>query len=982
MSTRSTDDALASRTSADASCDASEACCDQTEECCGAEKDVVGSCSFSALGADALVSKATAGQTEKCCGAEKVDLGPCSSSPRSADAPASKVTPDALCAASTGCSGQTEKRCGTEEVDLGLCSSNTPCASNLYGCSGSSCCGDAPSAAPHREPSSLAVAKSSSVDVEKGTLVLEHVLLSVQGLTCAGCESKLSRSLASLPAVHNLQTSLVLSQAEFDLDESAITVDEVIRSVKRTAGFGCERVASKGQDLDVVVGDAADFVNRMKPAGTRSCDPPIYDVVRLDKQTVRVTYDAKMIGARDLLQTYFDPWARVAPPRAHSALGAGASHVRKTAYMTTLSAILTIPVLVLAWAPLVPRDIHYGAVSLALATIVQVVVAGPFYPSALRSLVFTGVIEMDLLIVLSTTTAYVFSVVSFAYEVAGRPLSTGSFFETSTLLVTLIMLGRLVSAVARQKAVESISVRSLQSTTALVMGPDGSEASEVDARLLQYGDVLKVAPESCLPTDGTVLSGASEVDESLVTGESRPVEKRAGSSVIAGSVNGSGALIVRLTRLPGENTISEIAGMVDAAKFSKPKVQELADRVAGYFVPIVLALTIVTFSIWVGVGMAVREQSGASAVVQAITYAVSVLIVSCPCAIGLAVPMVVVIAGGVAATRGVVFKSGQTIEVARKVKHVVFDKTGTLTKGRLCVVAELYLGSKEASAALVLGLTSGIKHPVSAAVAGHLVAQDIPPVGLEDVRTVTGSGVEGRRGGKTVRAGNCRWLGVEDLAPVKSLLSRGLTVFCAVHGDDLVALYGLEDTLRPDASAVVSELGRRGIAVSMVSGDDAGPVSSTAATLGLPAARVRSRCSPADKQRYVEDIMGREGEVVMFCGDGTNDAVALAQAGIGVHMNEGTDVAHSAADVVLIRPFLRGVLVLIDVSRASYHRIVFNFAWAFVYNSLAILLAAGAFVNARVPPQYAGLGEIVSVLPVILIALQLRWARMASDSIG
>lgn len=726
-------------------------------------------------------------------------------------------------------------------------------------------------------------------------------------------------------------------------------------------------------------------------AGALACEPPIYDVVQLDKQTVRITYDAKRVGARDLLEGHFEASARLAPPRANPALGAGASHVRKTAYMTALSAVLTIPVLVLAWAPLAPHEILYGAVSLALATVVQVVVAGPFYPSTLRSLVFSRIIEMDLLIVLSTTTAYVFSVVSFALEVAGRPLATGSFFETSTLLVTLIMLGRLVSALARQKAVESISVRSLQTPTALLVegDGDGDGVTEVDVRLLQSGDVLKVAPDSRLPTDAVVVSGASDVDESMVTGESRTVEKRAGSSVVAGSVNGGGVLMVRLTRLPGDNTISEIAGMVDAAKFSKPKMQEIADRVAGRFVPVVLALTIITFVVWVAVGRAVRRERAATAVVRAITYAVSVLIVSCPCAIGLAVPMVVVIAGGVAAKRGVVFKSGQTMETARKVHHVVFDKTGTLTRGRLSVAAEVYLvddddddDAREAIAAAVLGLTSDIRHPVSLAVAGHLRARAVKPAGLLDVRSVAGSGVEATWAGKTMRGGNSGWLEVEGHPFVGGLLARGLTVFCVASGDELVAAFGLEDSLRPDAAEVVAELGRRGIAVSMVSGDDAGAVRAVASTLGLPAARVQARCTPAGKQAYVRELMERGGGVVLFCGDGTNDAVALAQADIGVHMNEGTDVAQSAADVVLVRPRLRGVLALIDVSRASYHRVVGNFAWAFVYNTLAILLATGAFVNARISPQYAGLGEIVSVLPVILIALQLRWARMASDRSG
>ena len=263
---------------------------------------------------------------------------------------------------------------------------------------------------------------------------------------------------------------------------------------------------------------------------------------------------------------------------------------------------------------------------------------------------------MDLLVVLSTSTAYIFSIVAFAYQAIGSPVPIGEFFEISTLLVTLIMLGRLVSAFARQKAVESVSLRSLQDQTAVLCDSGSINSQEIDARLLQYGDLFKVAPDSRVTTDGVIVTGTTEIDESMVTGESQPVEKHLGFSVIAGSINGSGVIVARLTNLPGHNTISTIAAMVDEAKFQKPKTQELVDIVAGYFVPVILILTIITFVVWIAIGLSVRHQGGGTAVVTAITYGVSVLIVSCPCAIGLCVPMVIVVAGGAAAKHGVMFK--------------------------------------------------------------------------------------------------------------------------------------------------------------------------------------------------------------------------------------------------------------------------------------------------------------------------------------
>ncbi|KIV84219.1 copper-translocating P-type ATPase, variant [Exophiala sideris] len=902
---------------------------------------------------------------DKCCGSEKIG---CSTAKEDGccGVETSKIVPSPPESCWTG----------ADKGITGMKATNASCpgsgSSNQDGCSKDACCVGSGSGSGSGEEISFAKHDekvTDHIDIEKGCLAVEHVVLDVQGLTCVGCETKLFRSLHDIPGVCNLRTSLVLSQAEFDLDEKAGPVAEVIKAVERNTGFACQRLNNEGQEVDVVVDDAKAFVERKYPDG-------VTQMIAADKRIVRIKYDAKIIGVRTLLEKSFNKPLTLADPRGSSELESGKRHVRHTAWITLLSSILTIPVLVLAWASLPPRPIVYGSASLVLATIVQVAIAGPFYPSALRALIFTHVIEMDLLIVLSTSTAYIFSVVSFAYQVAGRPLPTGEFFETSTLLVTLIMLGRWVGAFARQRAVESVSIRSLQAATAVLCDADGRGDREIDARLLQYGDLFKVTPDSRITTDGMIVSGMTEVDESMVTGESLPVEKHPGSAVIAGSLNGSGVLVVRLTHLPGNNTISTIAAMVDEAKFSKPKTQELVDIVASYFVPVILILTIVTFAIWVAIGISVRHQNSGRAVVNAIAYAISVLIVSCPCAIGLAVPMVVVIAGGVAAKHGVVFKSAMAIETARNVSHVVFDKTGTLTQGELSVAEAVYLSNKDDLVeSITLGLTCDSKHPVSAAISTYLKEKGVDAAKIGDSKSVTGKGVEGTFDGANVRCGNTRWLSAETLPEVQDLLAKGLTVFGVAIHDQLIAVFGLSDCLRPDSHSVVTELQKRNIAISIVSGDDTGAVEAVAAKLGIPASHVRSRCTPSDKQVYLKNLMADEKKVVIFCGDGTNDAVALAQADIGVHMNSGSDVAQTAADVVLVRPYLGGILVLLDLSKAALHRIFFNFAWSFVYNLFAILLAAGAFVNARIPPQYAGLGEIVSVVPVILIALHLRWFK-------
>ncbi|KAL9469244.1 hypothetical protein ACSS6W_010938 [Trichoderma asperelloides] len=809
-------------------------------------------------------------------------------------------------------------------------------------------------------------------DIENQSAGKEHVVLSISGMTCTGCETKLNRTLATVPAVKDLKTSLVLSRAEFNIDLRLGSVEEVMKHLERTTEFKCERVQNKGSGLDLIVPtEPTKFLNQTWPDG-------VIDMALVDDQTVRVAFDPKIVGARDLVEKIWGPPIELAPPRGDPSLEASGKHVRQVGYMMLLSAILTIPVLVMAWAPLPKREVAYSSASLALATIVQFIIAGPFYPKALKALVFSKVVEMDLLIVLSTSAAYVFSVVSFAYLIIGKPLSTGQFFETSTLLVTLIMVGRWVAALARQRAVESISIRSLQASTAILVDQESGTEREIDARLLQYGDTFKVLPDSRIPTDGTVIKGSSEVDESMLTGESRPVEKYPKSVVIAGSINGSGVMTVRLNRLPSDNTICAIAAMVDEAKLLKPKLQDLADRVASYFVPIVVALATITFIIWIAVGVTVRGYDGSEATIQAITYTITVLIVSCPCAIGLAVPMVIVIASGIAAEKGIVFKSADAIEVAHKTSHVVFDKTGTLTRGKLSVVAQNHVDKGKLP--LLLGLIENSRHPVSLAVATHLKEAGIIASAVGEPKSITGKGVVTILGGQVLRAGNSRWVNVMEHELVQPMLAQGYTVFCFTIDNTLEAVYGLEDELRPDAVETIRTLQKRGISAHVVSGDDDGAVQTLASKLGIPSDLVRSRSSPADKKEYIQKLLGtttvRKQPVIVFCGDGTNDAVALAQATIGVHMNEGTDVAQSAADVVLMRPSLGGILTMMNVSRKSVNRVKFNFVWSFIYNAFAVLLAAGAFVNARIPPEFAGLGELVSVLPVIAAAVLLRWSTI------
>ncbi|ORY08525.1 E1-E2 ATPase-domain-containing protein, partial [Clohesyomyces aquaticus] len=842
------------------------------------------------------------------------------------------------------------------------------------------CCSKIPNMS--RELKVSDASSSSATDVERGPAQFLRVVLAIGGLKCGCCESGISKAFRNIPAIKNHQVNIVLARVEFDLDIGLLSIDEAVSQLSRITGYTFEKQEEpEGQILEVLVNNPRHILEGGKPYGVLLIDPS-----SLFQHTVRIHYDAKLIGARDVFEYYQQlipgQDLQLAHPRDHPSLVIGAHQTKKACIMFAVSLLFTIPVLVLAWA-FDQTNLTYAHASLALATVVQLIATREFVPGALKTLIYSQSFEMDFLVALSTTTAYVFSVVLYVYQVKGRPLSleTRSFFETSTLLVTLILLGRVVNEFARLRAAKAVSFRSLQAEQALLIISGHNlprEFRTIDARLLQYGDSFKIPPHTRIVTDGDVIYGGSEVDESVMTGESLPVAKGLGHKVYAGTVNGSGELIVTLTALPHENSISKIAAMVESAELSKPKVQALADQIAGWFVPAIMAIGTIVLLTWVLVERyGQRQASWQQAVITAITYAIATLIVSCPCAIGLAVPMVVLIAGGVSARYGIIFRDSQKLEIARNATDIVFDKTGTLTTGQLTVVeAVFHIALENEVKGLIMGLLADSKHPVATATYKWLEENRqnrakegirINPAEIVAINSVPGGGVEGvcTKTKVLVRAGNPAWLSVK-------VLDSPHTILCVTVAGGLVATFRLQDRPRFAAGGVVKLLAERGITVHMISGDSAGAVNEIAHTLSISKQQTHSRLKPGDKQKYIQSLQ-ENGRVVLFVGDGTNDSVALKQADVGVHMNHGSDVAKSASDVVLMTTRLLDIPILLDISQAAFRRIMFNFGWSAVYNLVAILMAAGAFVKFRIPPAYAGLGELVSVLPVVFIAFQLRW---------
>ncbi|RVD80918.1 uncharacterized protein DFL_008802 [Arthrobotrys flagrans] len=809
--------------------------------------------------------------------------------------------------------------------------------------------------------------RTRETDIENAA-ARQHIFLGVAGMTCTGCSRKVINVLNGVKGVSSVNVTFVTGVAEFDLDLTVSNLQQVIPRIEKETGFKFSQIVSNHQTLDLQVDPA---VTKAVSEQLRSIR--VESVERIGKLTYRVNYDPAVIGARTLLSSI--KGASLAPPGNDAKLVNGRRRLLRMALNTGIAMALTIPILVLNWSSNPVPYSKLSIVSLVLATFVQALAIPEFYAGAITSLVYSRVIEMDMLVVISITAAYAYSVVAFALTHAGHVLETGEFFETSSLLITLVLLGRLIAAVAKVRAISAVSLRSLQAEKALLVVPSSSTV-EIDARLLQLGDSFIVPAHSRIVTDGIVVNGKSPVDESMITGENVPVPKAIGDEVIAGTINCSSPLTIHMTRLPGKNSITDIANLVENALAAKPRIQDLADKLAGYFIPVVICIAFVVFGIWMAIALKLRGENGGGAVGVAITYSIAVLAVSCPCALGLAVPMVLVIAGGVAARSGVIIKQADVIERGHKVTDVVFDKTGTITKGDLAVVHEQFFPRLHAPDVLSIAksVTKENQHPVSMAVATHLNSCGF--ANLENVESIPGAGIQCEWQGSIIKAGNPYWLNIEDQPEVSMLIEQGMSLFCITFDSTLVAVFGLKANIRDEAKQVIADLQRRDIDCHIVSGDGPRVVEDVAAAVGIPLSKIASRHSPAQKQHYVKELMSA-GRTVLFCGDGTNDAVAVAQANVGVQIGTTSDITRGTADVVLLGG-LDGVLMLLDISKRSSRRIIFNFIWSAVYNVFAILLAGGAFVKARIPPAYAGLGEIVSVVPVIVAALTLSKTKRAN----
>ncbi|HEU5440072.1 MAG TPA: heavy metal translocating P-type ATPase [Ktedonobacterales bacterium] len=775
-------------------------------------------------------------------------------------------------------------------------------------------------------PVPVPAAPAPATTPETGERAIE---LAISGMTCASCVRRVERGLAKVPGVASASVNLATERASVSYDSASVSPADLIAAVER-AGYGAEE-RSPVAPAPTTVEDAGQLP--------------------LDADTLR--------RQREL------------------------AHKRNT---LLLGIALSIPVVVLSMF-FMNRFPGENLLLLALTAPIWGYVGWDFHRTAIRVLRHFGA-NMDVLISLGSTAAFLMSVVAtFLPGVVGAT----TFYDTTALIVTLIYLGKYLEARAKGQTSEAIRrLMGLRAHVAHVVR-DGREV-DLSIEQIEVDDELIVRPGEKVPTDGVVLSGASSVDESMLTGESLPVEKDVGDAVIGATINQIGMLRMRATKVGGETMLAGIIRMVEQAQGSKAPIQRLADTVAGIFVPAVLVIALLTFVGWSVAGYVfgfqpatVMSAAATQPWIVALVAAIAVLVVACPCALGLATPTAIMVGTGQGAESGVLIRGGASLERVHAVRAIVLDKTGTITRGKPeltdVLVATTSALDEQALLRQVAAAESASEHPLARAIVAGAQARRIEPAaGVDAFQAIPGGGVSARVGGHDVLVGTRRLLaehGVDaaSMEPeLRQLEAAGKTAMLVAVDGALVGALGVADTVKVGSAEAIERLQGQGIQVWMLTGDNRRTAGAVAAQVGIPTDHVLAEVLPDQKAAQVQRLQG-QGLVVAFAGDGINDAPALAQADVGIAMGTGTDIAMEAADITLVKGNLRSVATALDLSRATLRVIKQNLFWAFAYNTLLIPIAVASpaipFLRENAP-IFAAAAMALSSVTVVSNSLRLR----------
>jgi len=842
--------------------------------------------------------------------------------------------------------------------------------------------------------------------------------LRIKGMACTSCSESIERALLMVPGVKKAAVGLALEEAKVHFDPNITSRDILIEAIE-DAGFGADLI-SYGDDVNKMH-LKLEGVN--SPEDTKLIQSVLETVEGVNNvewdtvgQTIKVAYDPDVTGPRLLIQRIQDAAqppnffnaSLYSPPKQREA----ERHHEIMSYRNQFlwSCLFSVPVFLFAMVlPMLPPFGDwlfykiYNNMTLGmllrwlLCSPVQFIIGWRFYIGAYHALK-RGYSNMDVLVALGTNAAYFYSVYIILKALTSNSFEGQDLFETSSMLVSFILLGKYLEVVAKGKTSDALSkLTELAPETAvlLTLDKDGSVISEMEisTQLLQRNDFIKILPGEKVPVDGVVIKGQSHVNESMITGEARPIAKKPGDKVIGGTVNDNGFIIVKATHVGSETALSQIVQLVEAAQLARAPVQRLADKISRFFVPTVVVAAFVTWLGWFIPGqLHIYPQQwipeSMDSFELALQFGISVLVVACPCALGLATPTAVMVATGKGASLGVLIKGGNALEKAHKIKTIIFDKTGTLTIGKPSVVQTkifskiplLELCDLTASA------EANSEHPLSKAIVQYTKklreqygSDSDHMLDSKDFEVHPGAGVSANVEGKLVLVGNKRLM-QEFEAPMNSEVEEymsemeGLARTCVLVAIDRIICGALavSDPLKPEAGRVISYLSSMGITSIMVTGDNWATAKSIAKEVGINT--VFAEIDPVGKAEKIKDLQ-TQGLTVAMVGDGVNDSPALAAADVGMAIGAGTDVAIEAADVVLMKSSLEDVITAIDLSRKTLAKIRLNYVWALGYNVLGMPIAAGVlfpFTGIRLPPWLAGACMAASSVSVVCSSLLLQ----------
>jgi len=788
-----------------------------------------------------------------------------------------------------------------------------------------------------------------------------QISLPIEGMSCAACSTRVERTLAKIPGITQANVNLISGSAAVSFDSEQVSPIEIADAIKKT-GFS---VPSRSFDLAIEGMTCSACSTRLEKVLSK-LDGVDGASVNLATSNARVSVTSGTLSVSDLIVAveragFTGRAIETSSETLQQAARRAADRARLELIILIGAALFTLPFIVqmgLMWTQLQPSTLP-ALWQFALATPVQFIAGARFYLPAWRALK-AGAGNMDLLVVLGTSAAWGLS----TYLVLFSPDSSDYYFEASSSVITLVLLGRHLEDRAKKNTTTAIrSLVALRPQTAQIIR-EGGEV-EVPASLVAVGEVVVVRPGEHLPVDGIITDGDTQIDESLITGESLPVERSIGDTVTGGSINGSGMIRVKVTAVGAESVLNRIIRAVEEAQASKAPVQHLVDRISALFVPAVIVIAIGAYLY----SFLLLSSSQAEAIISAVT----VLVVACPCALGLATPTAIMVGTGVAAQWGILIRDAESLEQAHKTTTVIFDKTGTLTAGQPNVVTVHPLDMEEDELlALTAAAQQGSEHPLARAVLNR-VRKTTPLAPLSDFSAIPGRGIRATVDNRQVVTGNQRLMaesGVEQaplLEQANALSSRGSTVIWVAVDQRLKGIIAIDDVVRPTSKEAIAELNANGIETIMLTGDHQQSAASVADQLG--AHDFIAEVLPEEKAAVVSNLMGKNRTVAMV-GDGINDAPALATADVGLAMGSGTDVAMETAGITLMRSDPLLVIEAISISHATHNKIWQNLFWAFIYNLFMIPLA---FFGA-ITPVIAGAAMALSSLSVVSNSLLLkRW---------